>query len=126
MAKPNPDLQAATDARLSAAVEAANFRITLNNQKQNARLKLQNDLIIAVNGGIFSVTPELIAFANTLLQREKVDAILLDNNKNPIMIDDLSGFVDDLISLYYEHLNEFLVEFKSLQKSRTTKAVVGE
>lgn len=126
MADQNPDLQAAVDARLSDALEATNFRITLNNQKQNARLKLQKDLTYSTNGGIFNITPELISFVGVLLFHGKEDAIILDTNKNPIEITDLRKFNETILSMYYERTNEFLVEYKTIQRSRNTKAVVGE
>ena len=124
--KLNPDLQAAIDARLNDALVTANYRITLTNQKQNARLKLQKDLTYSINGGTFSITQELISFVTALLYHGKSEAILLDVNKNPIEIQDLTAFSESIISTYYECTNEFLNEFKSLQKARTPKVVVGE
>jgi hypothetical protein len=56
----------------------------------------------------------------------KEDAILLDVNKNPVEITDLQDFQDSIVAQYYERMNDFLYEFKSLQKSRTAKAVIGE
>jgi hypothetical protein len=120
------DLQAAIDARLNDALTASNYRITLNTQKQNARLKLQRELTYSTNGGIFSITPELISFVAALLMSQKTDAVFLDNNSNPIEIADLKNFHEELVNRYYEAMNEFLMEVKQLQKARTTKAVVGE
>lgn len=120
------NLQAAIDARLSEALTAANYRITLNLAKQNARLKLQNDLTFSTNGGTFAITPELISFVSALRAMEKDDAVLLDVKQNPIQIDDLAAFLEQIVSTYYECTNEFLVEFKALNKQRTAKAVVGE
>jgi hypothetical protein len=126
MTELHPDLQAALDARLNDAIAAANYRLTLNNQKQNARLKLQKDLIYAKNGGMFNISPELISFIQSLISMGKEDAILLDINKNPIEISDLLDFQEAIVAQYYECMNDFLYEFKSLQKSRTTKALIGE
>ena len=124
--KTNPDLQAAIDARLSDALASANYRITLTNQKQNAKLKLQKDLTYSINGGTFSITPELISFVTALLTHNKTHAILLDVNMNPVEIGDLKAFNKTIIGTYYECTNDYLAEFASLQKSRSTKALVGE
>lgn len=120
----NPDIKAAIDGRLEAAIASANYRITLNNQKQNARLKLERDLTYAANGGIFAVTPELISFVHVLVSMGKDSGILLDVNKNPIEIESLPAFLESVIERYHECMNEFLVEFKSLQRARTTKSLV--
>lgn len=122
----NPDLQAAIDARLADAVTAANYRITLNNQKQNARFKLQKDLTYSINGGTFIITQELISFVGTLHLMGKEEAILLDFNKNPIEIESVGEFLEIITGLYYERMNEFFIEFKNLNKLRSPKAIVGE
>lgn len=124
--KVNPDLQAAIDQRLSEALVAANYRITLNNQKANARLKLQKNLTFSINGGTFAVTTELISFAGTLLSRGKEDAVILDVKQNPIEIENLEEFLEKITDIYYECMNEFTVEIKGMNKSRTAKALVGE
>ena len=121
-----PDLQTAVDNRLNDAIAAANYRLTLTNQKLNARLKLEKDSIFAVGGGMFVISPELISFTKTLIDLGKTDTILLDINKNPIQITDLSEFLENIVDHYYECMNDFLVEFRSIQKSRTVKALIGE
>jgi len=111
--------------RLSQAIATANYRITLNNQKQNARLKLNKDLTYAINGGIFLITTALLSFTSTLVLQGKTEIIMLDNNNNPIEITDLIAFNETILDKYYEHMNEFLYEFKQINKSRTP-ALVGE
>lgn len=111
--------------RLSQAITTANYRITLNNQKQNARLKLNKDLTYAINGGIFLITTALLSFTSTMVLQGKTEIIMLDNNNNPIEITDLIAFNETILDKYYEHMNEFLYEFKQINKSRTP-ALVGE
>ena len=122
----NPDLQGAIDERLSEALASANYRITLNIQKQNALLKLQHNLTYSTNGGTFNVTPELISFVATLISRGRTETILLDVNNNPIEISDLESFLETIMDIHYECLNEYLVDIRSIVKSRTPKAIVGE
>lgn len=122
----NSELQAALDARLDDAIAQANYRLTLVNQKNNARLKLQRDLTYSTAGGIFEISPELISFVQALLTAGKEEAILLDTNKNPVEISNLLEFRDAIISKYYEHINDFLAEFKALQRKRNTKALIED
>ena len=122
----NPDLQVAIDKRLSEALAAANYRITLNTQKRNAFLKLQKNLTLSTNGGTFNVTQELISFVAALIYGGRADAILVDVNGNPIEITDLQDFSEKIVDTYYECMNEYLVEIKGLNKLRTPKALVGE
>ena len=122
----NPDLQAALDQRLNDALATANYRITLNTQKKNAKLKLQSALTLAMNGGTFAVDHQLISFVSALLQHGKEEAVLLDVNGNPIEITDLPAFSEKIIDLYYSAVNDYFLEIRALNKSRTPKALVGE
>lgn len=126
MTTANIDLQSAIDARLQDALASANLRISLNNQKNNARLKLQNDLMHSTNGGTFYVSQHLISFISALITGGKSEAIVIDNNSNPIEITDLALFQENILDVYYQATNKFLVEFKNIQRARTVKAVVGE
>ena len=126
MATANIDLQSAIDTRLQDALASANLRISLNNQKNNARLKLQNDLLYSTNGGTFYISQHLISFISALITCGKTEAIVIDNNSNPIEITDLNAFQENILDVYYQGTNEFLTEFKSIQRSRTVKAAVGE
>ena len=119
-----PEIKGAIDARLEDAISKSNYRLTLNNQLQNARLKADKALTHSVNGGIFKITPDLISFVQTLRSMEHEDAILLDVNNNPIDISDLKTFQEELVQKYYETMNEFLVEFKSIRQNRNTASVL--
>jgi len=125
MTKGNPDLQVAIDKRLEEALAAANYRTTLNIQKQNARLKLQKNLTFSINGGTFRVTPELISFVSSLLARGRKETILLDVNESPIEIENLEDFLDNISDTYYECMNEYLTEVKGINKARNAKSAVG-
>ena len=121
-----PVLDNVLEQRLNDAVATAHYRLTLANQRSNAKLKLQKDLIFAINGGMFEVGQELIAFIGALVTTGQDDAIVLDINKNPIEITDLAAFQESLINHYFECMNDYLREFKAIKKSRTVKALIGE
>ena len=119
------DIKNAIDERLALALEASNYRITMQHQKEISKLKLQNNLVYSTNGGIFVANRELISFVSTLISHKKSDAIILDSNDNPIKIDNLEEFLEELIGLYYESMNDHLVEYDKIKTSRTTTKVVN-
>lgn len=122
----NINITSAIDERLERALDSSNYRISLTLQKQNARLKLDQQMTYAVNGGIFKITPELISFVAALVSLGREEGILLDTHKNPIEITDLRSFLETVVENYYEGTNEFLAEFKSIQKSRSVRALILE
>lgn len=111
------------DERLAKALEASNFRLTLNVQRENSKLKLKNLLVISQNGGIFKITQDFIAFIYALSQ-DKDSAVILDSNENPVKIDDLPSFYEDVLGIYKESMNEYLLEFEKFKKLRTTSQVI--
>lgn len=121
----SPELKVAIDKRLEEALATANYQLTLNIQKQNIKLNLENKLIYATGGGLFKITPDLISFVSALNVAGREQTILLDVNSNPIEIKDLHEFLDTIIDIYYENMNEYLFEFRTFQKKRSTKALIG-
>ena len=111
------------DERLAKALEASNYRLTLNVQRENSRLKLKNHLTYAANGGIFKITQEFISFIFALSQ-SKESGVILDSNENPVKIDNLEDFYEEILSIYQEGMNEYLIEFEKFKKLRTTAKVV--
>ena len=120
----HPELKAALDTRLEDAISQANYRLTLNNQRANLRAKLNQSLIYAFNGGIFTISQELISFVTALISSNRESAVLLDKNANPILVDDLTSFRDNILDRYAEVTNQYLLDMKALSKARSTKALV--
>ena len=113
------------DTRLDQALEFANHKVSLFQQKQNLKLKLDNLLTHAHNGGIFKITEQLVSFVDAILRREVNEVVLIDTRGNPVEIKDLQSFQDEIFGLYFEATNEYLLEYDKLRKSRTVKAVTG-
>ena len=116
-------VETAVDERLAKALEASNYRLTLNIQRENSKLKLKNHLVYSQNGGIFKITQDFISFIFALSQSRR-SAIILDSNENPIKIDDLEDFYESILDIYQEGMNDYLIEFEKFKKLRTTAKVV--
>jgi hypothetical protein len=106
------------DERLEKALDAAKYRITLYNQKQNNKLKFKQALTFSKNGGTFVIDQLIISFISILVQREQNSAIIIDSNDNPIDIDNLSEFLDEILNRYSEATNDYLISSKKIQQAR--------
>jgi hypothetical protein len=111
-------VQKAEDERLQKALDFSKYRVTLYNQKENAKLKLKQALIYAKNGGTFEVSQTLISFVLTLIAFNQEQAILIDTNGNPIEIGNLPEFLEAIVDKYSEATNDYLIEYKKIQTSR--------
>ena len=104
--------------KLTKALEFANYRSSLNVQHNNMKAWVQTLLSYSTNGGTFAISHELIAFVKLLVDREMDSAVLLDVYNNPIQIENLNEFQEELISRYFEATNEYFADYSKLKKSR--------
>lgn len=112
------------DERLSKALEFANYRQTLNTQLHRIKTKAEGLLILAKNGGSFYVSQELICFLDYLERSGMVQATILDRNKVPVQISDVSSFLKEVSGRYFEVTNDYLQEYQAVRKSRNVKSII--
>ncbi len=77
------------------------------------------------NGGIFKINRELISFVQILLDKGRTaGVVLLDQNENPILIEDLLKFQEEILDRYITSTNEYLESFQKLKKSRSVEKLL--
>lgn len=98
------------DQLVSEIRQATDFQIN----KKILREKIQTDLHMTHNGGLFKITPELIAFVKTW----PVDELYLeDAYQNPISID-RQVFLITAQQHYQQVMNRWHNEYEELKKIR--------
>jgi len=110
--------------RLQQALEFANYRQTLNNQLQKLKIRAEGMLIFAKNGGSFTINRELICFLDYLSTKKVTEATLLDDNNIPVLISDVSEFLEEITGRYFEVTTDYLKEYQSIRKSRNVKSIL--
>ena len=112
------------DEELKKALEFSNLSVTLNNQKRLIKEKYQEELVLYYNGGRFTVDMKLVAFIDTLINRDIESTAIIDDNGNPIQIVNLSEFIDNLLQQYTEASNSYLKSYIELSKKRNVGDLV--
>jgi hypothetical protein len=84
--------------------------------KQILREKIQTDLHVPYNGGLFKVTPEIIMFAN--LQTLNENFYLEDVYQNPIHITSPREFTELCMEYYQKVMNRWHQEHNELKRIR--------
>ena len=110
-------------AKLQTALEFANYRQTLNNQKEVLKAKTESLLSYSINGGTFTIDRELITFVKVLIDDKYTDAVLLDVYNHPIAVD-LQNFYSEIMSRYFEVTNDYYVEYEKIRKARKVSSVL--
>lgn len=111
------------DERLEKAYNFSNYRLTLESKIKTLKLKLKEQLLYSINGGVFEINLELINYLNLLEQQQNV--ILLDQKENPILFKEIEEFRQTVQQKYHAALNEYYTGMTELRKLRSVQAVVN-
>ena len=109
--------------KLTKALEFANYRSTLNNQRAILRARAESLLSYSIDGGTFTIDPGLISFVKLLRDEGMETAVLIDIYSNPISVD-LEDFYTEILSRYVEATNDYHAEYGKLSKARTIKSIL--
>jgi len=112
------------DDRLQKALSFSNYQFTLTNQRKMLREKLDSSLLYGYNGGIFKVDESLISFVNFLSDQGRANIPILDSNKNPILIENLKEFLDEILNVYFSAVLDYYNEYEKIKKNRTTEKLI--
>jgi len=111
--KPDIDME-----RIEKALHFSNTMQTFNLAKNNLKVKTQNLLSYSQYGGTFTISQEFIGFLNAVKSAGKKQVVILDKNETPIKIEDVSEFLENVLAIYFEVVNEYNNEYQKLKSSR--------
>jgi hypothetical protein len=110
--------------QLEKALEFSNYRQTLSIRRKTLKEKINGQLTYGCNGGIFKIDRILLTFVQTLIDKGRKTLILLDTNDNPILIENLEEFKDEIFDRYFTATNEYYEEYQNLKKSRSVEKLI--
>jgi hypothetical protein len=113
------------DNSLEQALDVANYRLTLANQKTNLKHKLQIQQTVSHAGGLFLASIQLITYAKFLIDSAYEQQVFIDTNDIPVMVRDLPVFLNKLNEAYTAAMNEYYAETEKTKKQRTVRALVN-
>lgn len=113
------------DERIEKAFAVANYMATLSNQRRIILEEYNQKLVYYINGATFKVTPELINFTKTTIELGYTsDVPFIDANNFPVIIADVKDFLDSIVSVYFEALNEYTTRFSEIKNKRKIADIV--
>lgn len=113
--------------QLKKALEFANYKQTFSIQRKILKEKIDAKLTYGFNGGLFHIDQTLLTFVDMLCNNGRTTGIvLLDSNNNPILVEDLISFKEEIFSRYFESSNEYLEEYLKLKKSRSVEKMIDQ
>lgn len=113
------------DDQLKKALEFSNYRHTFAIQRKTLKEKIQARLTYGHNGGIFKIDQPLLNFVENLVNQGRTSGIpLLDANDNPIMVEDMNQFRDEIYDRYFTATLEYYEQYEALKKSRSVEKLL--
>lgn len=108
------------------AIEFANYQHTLSTKINRLQEQIDAKLTLGHNGGLFKIDRSLICFVDLLISKDRSQAVLLDANNKPILVDDLQSFQTEILDRYFTSTYEFFDEFENLKKQRTVEKLAND
>jgi hypothetical protein len=113
------------DKLLEKAFDIANYAATFSSQIKILKEEFNQNLIYYHNGGVFTITKELICFVNLLKDSStNKNVVLVDDNQTPIEILDIDKFLEEILSKYTFAVNSYYTRLSSMKSSRTVESIL--
>lgn len=111
--------------QLKKALDFSNYRQSFSIQRKTLKEKAEAKLTYGFGGGIFKIDRSLISFVQMLVDKQRTSGVvLLDLNDNPVLIDDLEKFHEEILDRYFSVTNEYFEEYQNLKKSRSVEKLI--
>jgi len=115
------------DQQLKQALDFSNYQQTFSIQKKVLKERIAAKLTYGFNGGLFRIDRTLLTFVDMLCTKGRTSgAVLLDANENPVLVDDLEAFREELFQRYFEVTNEYFDQYQKIKKSRSVEKLISQ
>lgn len=112
---------------LKKALDFANYQQTLSIQRKSLKEKIEAKLTYGFNGGLFYIDQTLLTFVEMLCLKGRTNSVvIIDSNKNPILIENLESFRDEIFGRYFEATNEYFESYQNIKKSRSVEKLLEQ
>ena len=124
---PNPPVKLSEIDKL---IRNASYMATLQNQIDQARGAFLDRCNYAVHGGLFTITPEWLAYLHLYMQAPAMvrvtplSVVLLDRHQIPVRVPDIEAFYMEVYQRYHEALNQFSDDYNRISQARTIPEVL--
>jgi hypothetical protein len=113
------------DQKLSDALAFANYRLTLQAQRQNIQARTEAALLVSYQNAIFRSDIALISFVDTHQKISTNTLYVKDQSGNAILIENPAEFVTVLVQAYDAAMQLEYQEQQKLKQARNTAKIVG-
>lgn len=111
--------------QLKKALEFSNYKQSFAIQRKVLKEQSDAKLTLGFNSGLFKIDRNLLVFVEMLINKGRsTDIVLLDENQNPILVEDLHKFHSEIFDRYFSVTYEYFEEYQKLKKSRSVEKLI--
>ena len=112
---------------LDRLIKTADRRALYTNQVEHAKERFRALNVLAWDGHIFELTPHFVTYVLLQFMSNQQDGspvILLDKNDEPVLIEDMHEFVDQMQERHTEALNEYYDKYTKLRLAQDNQELI--
>ena len=108
------------------ALDFSKYRQTFSIQRKTLKEKIDAKLTYGFNGGIFKIDRTLLNFVEMLIYKDRSEnVVILDSNENPILIENLLDFREEIFDRYFTTTLEYYEEYQKFKEKPFGRILVG-
>ena len=112
---------------IESLIQAADRRALLENQVEHAKERFTALNILAWDGHVFELTPGFVTYVLLQFmynQKDGTPVVLLDRKNEPVLVEDMEEFVDQMQERHTEALNDYHDKYQSLRLARSNQELI--
>jgi len=110
--------------KVQKAFEVASYMATLHNQQRLLEEEFEQTLLYYFGGGVFKATEQRLSFLAGVKTKQVKSLIVLDDNRVPILIENINEFYANLLSHYTEATNSYYYKYKKITSNKTVESII--
>lgn len=112
------------DEKLKKALDAADLMTVINQQKRICKEQYQSELVYYKDGFQYTANQELISFCQSLVALNQDQAVILDDNGHPCLVENLAEFVNDVVQTYATATNNYYTKYTNIISTRNVEGIL--
>jgi len=112
------------DKQLKKALDVADLMSVINQQKRICKEQYEADLVYYHGGFQYTANQELISFCQSLVAMQQTQAVIIDDNGHPSLVEDLVEFANAVVQTYASATNTYFRKYNEIIDKRNVEGIL--
>lgn len=112
------------DEKLKKALEVADLMTVINQQKRLCKEQYEADLVYYAGGFQYTANQEMVSFCQSLVAMNQQQAVIIDDNGHPSLVEDLVEFANKIVQTYATATNTYYTRYNEIISKRNVEGIL--